>query len=514
MVSQKTISECDKALGEIGAKLIEKNGWPEDMPRVSVAELAREFTPDSDDEEEIGRVQQLLNVQGIGAWGATGKNSLGTYLAMCARQAHLDGLIDQEPVGEEGPDWLLVHAAVMLAWKTAPAETRGKHPFAPRVERRMADVLANRRTPENTVARVSVQHSYGRMPADGHTVTLARWDELQATAAVIEVDGVAVATQAAYAPVTQKAAGPPGRQLSLPLPGLKSAADLRLQLIELLTVAGYSRQQPLPVDVATVLSLASAISGAMTIEVDRLAQWMVGLDHPPADSRQAGQWRQRAWDALNWCNLRLQTPAGHYLPIVRVDTGGNLREGLVTLWPYDWSRRRGQWILSGHLTHQVQRIRSYRGGALAQLTMASEDVLRSSGPYSGQDRRPRLLVSDKRAGPGPWSQWMPYPQLFARAGLYYDWSTRKGRGQAKDLFGRLADALQQGGYIVPLDAQSRQAEAGDTVEFQIMPARGGRGQIQKIRLRASERLMEAYRKMKRSAGTGLGDRPLTDVVKI
>ena len=514
MASQKTISECDKTLDEIGAMLIEKNGWSEDAPRVSVADLVREFTPNSDDEEEIGRVRQLLNAQGIGAWGATGKASLGTYLAMCANQAYRDGLIEQTPVGEEEPDWLLVHAAVMLAWKAAPAERRGKHPFAPRVERRMAADLANKQAPENTNARVSVQHSYGRMPADGHTIALARWEELRATAAVIEVDGAAVATQAAYAPVTQKAARPPSQQMDLPLPGLKGAADLRLQLIELLTVAGYNRQQPLPVDVATVLSLASALSGAMTIEVDRLAQWMVGLDHPPADSRQAGQWRQRAWDALNWCNLRLQTPAGHYLPLVRVDTGGNLPEGLVTLWPYDWSRRRGQWMLSGHLTHQVQRIKSYRGGALAQLTMGSEDVLRSSNRYSGSDVRPRLLVSDKPAGPGPWSQWMPYPQLFARAGLYYDWSTRKGRGQAKDLFGRLADALQQGGYVVPSDAQSRQAEAGDTVEFQIMPARGGRGQIQKIRLRASDRLMEAYRLMARGAGTGLGDRPLTEVMKI
>ena len=406
---------------------------------------------------------------------------------------------------EEG--WQIAQAI----WNSIP-DPKPPHVLAPLLDFILIDRMCRNQTPERVSARVSVnsENQYSRLSNVGHTVALGRWKETPCgSATVIEVDGEPVASRAVYTPIQQVSIHRSGQHMYLPLPGPTDAIDLRLQLLELQARTGIDRRDPLQHDTATVLALASAIVQPLTTEIDRLAQWMAGQGRLPR-GEEALRWRERAWEALDWIRMWMPTPDGDRLPIVRVDTGGNLPAGVVTIWPYDWDKRGGQWSLTGALIHQRARLKAYRGGALAQVALGIEGFLGTSRAYSGKDKTPHLLLPVGPGKAGPWSEWMPYPHLFARSGLYYDWGSRPGRKAASEQWSRMTDkALKP--YEVGRDGQ--EAEAGDTFEIEIEERKHG-DSVGRIRVRASARLLEARTLLKGGADKGLGDRPLLDIIDL
>lgn len=216
-------------------------------------------------------------------------------------------------------------------------------------------------------------------------------------AVVIEVDGEPVSTPLHYAPrrarPRRKEAG-----ILMPLPGTARAGDVRLALLQDLEQhAGIDRRNPLPGDMLYVLTLGSALTGKVTLHTDRLGAMMAGkFDPAGAQPKQRKLWRERAWAAVHWASLSMPTPAGHWLPILPIHWGGDLPEGHLRIFPYQWDQHDKGYRLTGALTNQL--IRQDKKGSFGRLAAGAEDYIAAAPPGggsavasadTGQARRPR-----------------------------------------------------------------------------------------------------------------------------
>ena len=274
----------------------------------------------------------------------------------------------------------------------------------------------------------------------------------------------------------------------LPLPGTQQAIDLRLAMIK--AIEQYSkidRRNPLPGDALYLLVLGSAIQEDIVLHADRLGAMMTGRFNPTGTTpEQRRRWRERAWDSIHWVTMWIRTPVGHWRPLLEIETGG-LPDGGLRIWPYQWTKNKG-YRLTGILTNQANR--QDKSGSFSRLIAGCEDIIAAAGSPAG-DRRSRLLIPEKRGGPGPVSEFIPYPQLLARSGFYFDLSDRRSLNATAQLWKRLAAELETRKYVLP--RFSAEAEAGDTVEIvEIVTGKPGPGQnFGGVRVRASGRFIEA-----------------------
>ena len=92
--------------------------------------------------------------------------------------------------------------------------------------------------------------------------------------------------------------------------------------------AGVDRRNPLAMDTLFLLTLGSALLSSMRLHVDQLGAMQNGrFDAAGVRPEQVARWMKRAWAAVHWARLLIETPKGHYLPLLPIDVGGDLPEG-------------------------------------------------------------------------------------------------------------------------------------------------------------------------------------------
>ena len=141
--------------------------------------------------------------------------------------------------------------------------------------------------------------------------------------------------------------------------------------------------------------------------------------------------------------------------------------------------------LTGILTNQTNR--QDKSGSFGRLIAGCEDFIAAAGSPA-KDRRSRLLIPQKKGGPGPTSEFIPYPHLLARCGFHFDLSDRRSLNATAQLWKRLAAELETREYLLP--RLSAEAGAGDTVEIvDIITGKPGPGHnFGGVRIRASAAL--------------------------
>lgn len=371
--------------------------------------------------------------------------------------------------------------AFHLIYQKAGVKPGRKHPLAALIESWLIRPTAADKVRVYTAGAANL----ARIPHSAKTVALATWEQMP-DAVVVEVDGEPVASQLHYMP--QRARLKKEKGALLPLPGTHQAIDLRLAMIKAIEqLSETDRRNPLPGDVLYLLVLGSAIQEDIVLHVDRLAAMMAGHFNPAGISpEQRRRWRERIWASIHWVSMWLRTPTGHWRPMLEIETGG-LPDGGLQIWPYRWTESKG-YRLTGVLTNQANR--QDKSGSFGRLIAGCEDFITAAGSPAG-DRRSRLLIPDRKGGPGPTSEFIPYPHLLARSGFHFDLSDRRSLNATAQLWKRLTAELEARGYLLP--RLSAEAGAGDTVEIvEIVTGKPGPGHnFGGVRIRASGRLVEA-----------------------
>lgn len=356
-----------------------------------------------------------------------------------------------------------------------------KHPLAALIEA----WLTRPTDPDKVRVYTAGAANLARIPHPAKTTALATWEQMP-DAVVVEVDGEPVASQLHYMP--QRARLKEKEGTLLPLPGTQQAIDLRLAMIKAIEQhSKIDRRNPLPGDALYLLVLGSAIQEDIVLHVDRLGAMMTGRFNPTGiNPDQRKRWRERAWDSIHWVSMWLRTPTGHWRPILEIETGG-LPDGGLRIWPYRWTESKG-YRLTGVLTNQANR--QDKSGSFGRLIAGCEDFIAAAGSPA-RDRRSRLLIPEKKGGPGPASEFIPYPQLLARSGFHFDLTDRRSLNATAQLWKRLAAELETREYLLP--RLSAEAGAGDTIEIvEIITGKPGPGHnFGGVRIRASGRFIEA-----------------------
>lgn len=428
------------------------------------------------------------------------------YLSMlCAGITHFGGH-DVRPLWKQ--HW---HAIFTSAHKAfCEAQDAGvdlKHPVAPLIEGWLREQQRKAETPERARVLTAGRGNIARIPNSAKTAALATWEQRDEVM-IVEVDGEPFATSLQYIP--RRAQGQKDGAALLPLPGTGTAPDLRLWLLQKIEEsAGIDRRNPLPADTLYLLALGSALLSSIRLHVDQLGAFMAGrFDTAGIGTRQKDRWRARAWAAGHWARLLIKTPAGHYLPLLPIDVGGDLPEGWLRIWPYQWKQNGKGYRQTGVLT--MQATRADKRGSFPRLAAGIEDYLAGAGSI-GRDRRSRLLISERKGGPGLVSDFIPYPVLLARAGFYFELNDKKSYNATAALWHSLAAELERRGYLLP--SLRSEAAAGDTFEI-VEIVKGNRGGPGGVRVRASARLIEAQAQAaKRRGNRGLDAIPLRDLFK-
>ena len=158
-----------------------------------------------------------------------------------------------------------------------------------------------------------------------------------------------------------------------------------------------------------------------------------------------------------------------------------------------WLRHFGVWPAGEPLPDAVRWLERDKMPAGRDV---HEDHIASSGRL-GRDPRPRLLIPERAGGPGPQSEFIPYPVLLARSGFHFDLTDPRSAAATRKLWERLSGELKERGYTLP--SLSAQAEAGDTFEI-VNLVKGSRGGYGGIIVRASDRWIEAQAAVSRKRG--------------
>lgn len=371
--------------------------------------------------------------------------------------------------------------AIHVIYQNVGTKPALKHPLAALLEA----WLTRPTDPEKVRVYTAGAANLARIPHPAKTAALATWEQMP-DAVVVEVDGEPVASQLHYMP--QRARLKKEERTLLPLPGTQQAIDLRLAMIQAIEQhAKIDRRNPLPGDALYLLVLGSAIQEDIVMHVDRLGAMMTGRFNPTGISPdQRKRWRERAWDSIHWVSMWLRTPTGHWRALLEIETGG-LPDGGLRIWPYRWTESKG-YRLTGVLTNQSNR--QDKSGSFGRLIAGCEDFIAAVGSPA-KDRRSRLLIPQKKGGPGPTSEFIPYPHLLARSGFHFDLSDRRSLNATAQLWKRLAAELETREYLLP--RLSAEAGAGDTVEIiDIITGKPGPGHnFGGVRIRASARFIEA-----------------------
>ena len=394
--------------------------------------------------------------------------------------------------------------ALHAIWETLPDQQREghgnlKHPLSALIEAWLLRQKAHQELPEN--AKLLTVKEMARVPNQVKTAALASWEKMP-DAAVVEVDGVPVSSPFHYRP--RRANSTRESTEFLKLPGTAMAMDLRLALLrDIEENADIDRRNPLPGDTLYLFTLASALTGPITLSADRLGAMIAGrFSTAGATPKKKALWRERAWAAIKWASMDIRMPSGHWMPILRIDRGGDLPEGIIRIWPYAWLNGKG-YRLTGALTGQVNR--SDRSGSFSRLIAGIEDYLAASSPTG---KTPRLLKSEHSGGPGIASEFIPYPILLARSGFHFDLTDKQSYNATAQLWKRLTTQIESKGYLLP--SPTGEAEAGDTVEV-VKIRKGGRGGVGGLIVRASARYIEAHEIIRRKRGNVLDAVPLPDL---
>ena len=398
-----------------------------------------------------------------------------------------------------GPETI---AALLLLWHCMPAETTDRlmHPVAVLIEGWLMQQKAIQEHPKN--AKILTTKGMARVPNHAKTAALAQWEKLT-DAVVVEVDGEPISSPYHYRP--RHASRSRNTNEILKLPGTKAAMDLRLaRLRDIEEHAHIDRRSPLPGDTLYLFSLGGALTVPITLHVDDLGAMLAGIFLAAgATPKQKANWRARAWSAITWASMDIKMPSGHWMPLLRIDRGGDLPEGVVRIWPYSWPKGTASgYRLTGTLTGQIPR--SDRSGSFARLIAGIEDYIAASTPTH---RIPRLLKPERPGGAGPVSEFIPYPVLLARSGFYFDLTDKRSYDATRQLWQRLKGQIESKGYLLP--SPRAEAEAGDTVEIVSIkkgkPTNGGMGGLI---VRASARYIEAHEVIRRKRGKALDAVPL------
>lgn len=394
--------------------------------------------------------------------------------------------------------------ALHTVWESLPDQQREghgdlKHPLSALIEAWLLRQKAHQELPEN--AKLLTVKEMARVPNQVKTAALASWEKMP-DAAVVEVDGVPVSSPFHYRP--RRANSTRESTEFLKLPGTAMAMDLRLALLrDIEENADIDRRNPLPGDTLYLFTLASALTGPITLSADRLGAMIAGrFSTAGATPKKKALWRERAWAAIKWASMDIRMPSGHWMPILRIDRGGDLPEGIIRIWPYAWLNGKG-YRLTGALTGQVNR--SDRSGSFSRLIAGIEDYLAASSPTG---KTPRLLKSEHSGGPGIASEFIPYPILLARSGFHFDLTDKQSYNATAQLWKRLTTQIESKGYLLP--SPTGEAEAGDTVEV-VKIRKGGRGGVGGLIVRASARYIEAHEIIRRKRGNVLDAVPLPDL---
>ena len=411
--------------------------------------------------------------------------------------------------------WLAVltdgFEAVHQVWERVDPDTRNaaglKHPLAALIDGWLREQLRKAEAPERTKVLTAGRDNIARIPNTAKTAALATWEQRDEVM-IVEVDGEPFATSLQYIP--RRAQGQKDGATLLPLPGTAHAPDLRLWLLQKIEEsAGVDRRNPLAMDTLFLLTLGSALLSSMRLHVDQLGAMQNGrFDAAGVRPEQVARWMKRAWAAVHWARLLIETPKGHYLPLLPIDVGGDLPEGWLRIWPYQWAQHGKGYRQTGILT--MQATRADKSGSFPRVAAGIEDYITGAGS-TGRDRRSRLLISERKGGPGLVSDLVPYPALLARAGFYFNLNDKKSYNATAQLWHSLTGELEQRGYLLP--SLRSEAEAGDTFEI-VEIVKGNRGGPGGVRVRASARLIEAQEQTaKRRGDRGLDAIPLCDLFK-
>ncbi len=377
--------------------------------------------------------------------------------------------------------------AVEYLWQAVEDTADMDYPLNGFIDYALRELLRHNQSVQAAKVLTAGKGNLARISNAGRTAAAAEWEQLP-DAVVVEVDGEAVSTPLHYAP---RRARPRRREAGtlMPLPGTAQAGDVRLALLQdLEQYAGIDRRNPLPGDTLYLLTLGAALCGPLTIYADQLGAMMAGqFDPAGAQPSQRERWRHRAWAALRWASSWRQLPDGHWRQLLAITTA-DLPPGHARVYPFCWDQHGKGYRLTGVLANQA--IRQDKRGSLGRLAAGIEDFISAAAAPAGE-RRSRLLIPEKKGGPGPRSEFIPYPLLLARSGFYFDLTDKRDLDATKQLWRRLCALLKSKGYVLP--RLSAEAEAGDTFEIvEIVKGRPGPGShFGGVRIRASARFIEA-----------------------
>ena len=419
---------------------------------------------------------------------------------LIARRAELQAQVhSRQELGKR----MLIHSMTLMhaLWEAIPRDQLEgiRHPFAPLIEAWLLRQCEIKQRPEN--AKALTINGLARTPNHMKTAALAPWESIP-DARVIEVDGEPVSSPYHYRPKRPLNSDP--NSLPLQIPGTRAAMDLRLAMLRHIEQhAHIDRRSPLPNDTLYFMTLSAALIHPLIIHVDNVGAMMAShFSASGATPKQKKSWRDRAWPAIAWSSMDIKLPSGHWMPIVRVDRGGDLPEGVIRIWPYEWPEGTTKGFrLTGALTGQITRYD--RKGSFPRLIAGIEDYIGSSN-HLRQPVRP--------GGPGQTSEFLSYPALFARAGFHFDLTDKKDYNATASLWSRLQNKIEENGYR--LASLRAEAEAGDTVEVvdivKGQPKSGGMGGLI---VRASARYIEAHERFKRKRSKALDAVPLSTLFR-
>ena len=408
-------------------------------------------------------------------------------------------LDNRQEIGKQ----MLIHTMTLMhaLWEAIPNDQLEgiRHPFAPLLEAWLLRQYEIKQRPEN--AKVLTINGLARTPNHMKTAALAQWGTIP-DAHIIEVDGEPVSSPYHYRPKRPLNSDP--NSLALKIPGTRAAMDLRLALLrDIEQHAHIDRRSPLPNDTLYFMTLSAALIHPLIIHVDDVGAMMAShFSASGATPKKKKSWRDRAWSAIAWSSMDIKLPSGHWMPIVRVDRGGDLPEGMIRIWPYEWPKGTTKGFrLTGALTGQITRYD--RRGSFPRLIAGIEDYIGSSN-HLRQPVRP--------GGPGQPSEVITYPALLARAGFHFDLTDKKDYNATASLWSRLQNKIEENGYR--LSSLRTEAEAGDTVEIvdivKGQPKSGGMGGLI---VRASARYIEAHERFKRKRSKALDAVPLSTLFR-
>ena len=315
---------------------------------------------------------------------------------LIARRAELQAQVhSRQELGKR----MLIHSMTLMhaLWEAIPnAQLAGvRHPFAPLIEAWLLRQYEIKQRPEN--AKALTINGLARTPNHMKTAALAQWETMP-DAMIIKIDGEPVSSPYPHRPKRPVNSNPDS--LPLHIPGTREAMDLRLAVLrDIEQHAHIDRRNPLPGDTHHVLTLGAALTAPMTLPVDDLGAMIAGyLSAAGATPKTRLRWRERAWNASSWASMDIQLPSGHWMPLLRIDRGGDLPEGMIRIWPYDWPKGPASgYRLTGALTGQITR--SDKKGSFPRLIAGIEDFIGASTYLKKPEHG--------RSGPGPAPSFSP-----------------------------------------------------------------------------------------------------------